>query len=289
MKAFTVLSLFAAAVTQAAFTDTANGVTYTVTHLDADGSELPVEPGPVIDVSNRMAQRESRRKARAAEAEIEKRSQTFTNWCGAANQSPNGGTWNRISGSWTVPEITLRQGQSASDQPSLVQWIGIDGDGCDKGGLIQGGSGSQIDSTGKQVNYAWFEFVPAPLQTFSMTVNAGDQMSGLVTSDGEYSGNVTITNETTGQSMNYYFSKGGAGLCGASAEWILEDLTGLPSGNLQPFANFPDNHFSNCQAATTGGQWSGPGNNEVNIAQNGQTLCTGAISGNSVYVHSTAA
>lgn len=120
-----------------------------------------------------------------------------------------------------------------------------------------------------------------------MNVNTGDQMSGLVTADGTRSGNVTINNVSTGQSINFYFSKGGADLCGASAEWILEDLTSLPSGNLEPFANFPDNYFSDCSASTTGGDTAGPGTNNVNIAQNGQSLCTGSIDGSNVYVHST--
>ncbi|TQV93527.1 acid proteinase A [Cordyceps javanica] len=278
------LALFSAAAVRAAFTETVNGVTYTVTHLDADGSELPVEFGPSIDATSRVAQREERRRARA---DYEKRTQTFSNWCGAANLDPPGGAWNRVSGAWTVPEISLRSGQSSDEQPSLVQWIGIDGDGCQQGGLIQGGSGSQIDSNGAQENYAWFEFVPAPLRTFSMNVNTGDQMSGLVTADSSRSGNVTITNDSTGQSMHFYFSDGGAGLCGTSAEWILEDLTSLPSGNLEPFADFPDTYFTDCEASTTGGQSAGPGTNNVNIAQNGRTLCTGQISGSNVYVHST--
>lgn len=139
MKAVTVLSLFAL-TSSAAFTETVNGVTYTVTHLDADGSELPVEFGPVVNVTSRVAQREARRKAR----ENEKRTQTFSNWCGAANLSPPGGAWNEVQGAWTVPQISLRPGQSDYDQPSLVQWVGIDGDGCQSGGLIQGGSGSQV-------------------------------------------------------------------------------------------------------------------------------------------------
>lgn len=135
MKAVAVVALFSAAV-QAAFTETVNGVTYTVTHLDADGSELPVEFGPEIDGTSRAAARAQRQK--------EKRTQTFGNWCGAANLSPPGGAFNYVSGAWTVPRIGLRPGQRASDNPSVVQWIGIDGDGCSKGGLIQGGSGSQV-------------------------------------------------------------------------------------------------------------------------------------------------
>ncbi|OAA43428.1 Concanavalin A-like lectin/glucanase [Beauveria brongniartii RCEF 3172] len=282
-----VALLSAAAAVQAAFTETLNGVTYTVTHLAADGSELPVEFGPAIDATSRGAQREQRRRARAADHE--KRTQTFSNWCGAANLEPpgNDGSWSRVSGAWTVPEISLRANQSDDDQPSLVQWIGIDGDGCQSGGLIQGGSGSQIDSNGQQENYAWFEFVPAPLRTFTMNVGAGDQMSGLVTADSPRSGNVTINNVSTGQSIHFYFSDGGADLCGSSAEWILEDLTSLPSRNLEPFADFPDTHFTDCQASTSDGQAAGPGTNNVNLAQNGRTLCTGQIAGTSVFVHST--
>lgn len=143
MKAVAAIALLSVAAVQAAFTETVNGVTYTVTHLDADGSELPVEFGPTIDATSRVAQREQRRKARAA-GDKEKRTQTFSNWCGAANLNPPGGVWNEVSGGWTVPEISLRSGQSANNQPSLVQWIGIDGDGCQSGGLIQGGSGSQV-------------------------------------------------------------------------------------------------------------------------------------------------
>lgn len=147
----------------------------------------------------------------------------------------------------------------------------------------------QINNAGQQTNYAWFEFVPAPLRTFSMAVSTGDQMSGVVTAGNDgVSGNVTITNDSTGQSMNYYFQRGGAGLCGSSAEWILEDLTLLgPTNHLAPFADFADNHFTGCQASTTGGGSAGPGSNNINIEQQGQRLCTGSISGSSVYVHSS--
>lgn len=315
MKAFaaTLALLACAAVGNASYTNTVNGVTYTVTHLDADGSELPVEFGPAINVTSRVANREARRQQKLAQGnDKQKRTQTFNNWCGAANLNPPGGYWNEVQGYWTVPRISLRQGQSDSDQPGIVQWVGIDGDGCQSGGLIQGGSGSyvsffnntavpvscvaikaltarmkmQLDNNGNQENYAWFEFVPAALQTFRMNVNTGDVMYGYVTADSDYSGNVTVTNITTGQSMNFYFKNGGAALCGTSAEWILEDLTSLPSGNLYAFADFPNNYFSECSASTTGGQTAGPGYNNVNLEQNGYTLCQASISGSNVYVSS---
>lgn len=136
MKAVVALSLLSAV--QAAFTETVNGVTYTVTHLDADGSELPVEFGPDLSSISREPQRATRRSGKSV-----KRDQTFNNWCGASNIDPPGGAFNEVEGSWTVPNISLRQGQTDYDQPSLVQWVGIDGDGCNSG-LIQGGSGSQV-------------------------------------------------------------------------------------------------------------------------------------------------
>ncbi|KAJ3473911.1 hypothetical protein NLG97_g10074 [Lecanicillium saksenae] len=135
MKAVAALTLLSA-VAQASLTETVNGVTYTVTYRDADGSELPVLPGPKIDGEARRAAREQRR--------IQKRSQTEDNWCGYANRSPPNGTFNLVTGSWTVPTVSLRKGQTNADTPSIVQWVGIDGDGCTKGGLIQGGSGSKV-------------------------------------------------------------------------------------------------------------------------------------------------
>lgn len=120
-----------------------------------------------------------------------------------------------------------------------------------------------------------------------MNVRTGDEIYGLVTATSAKSGNVTVTNKSTGQSMNYYFSNGPGSLCGQSAEWILEDLTGLPSGNLDPFANFEDNYFSGCSATTTSGQRTGPGSNHnVNLGQNGRILCEGRVSGGNVYIHS---
>lgn len=125
----TVSALLFAGLAQAALQVTSNGVTYIVTHTK-NGVELPVVPGPKLDFSSRSRQR------------IGKRA-TSTNWCGVANTNSPGGNWTNIVGAWTVPQISLRQGQSAGDQPSIAQWVGIDGDGCGTG-LIQGGTLSQV-------------------------------------------------------------------------------------------------------------------------------------------------
>lgn len=137
MKTIAALVILAS-VAHTAITETSNGVTYTVTYTDRDGRELPVVRGPKIDASSRRSQRTPRRDGKTL-----KRDQTFSNWCGASNIDSPGGSWNSVSGTWTVPQISLRQGQSSNSDPSLVQWVGIDGDGCNTG-LIQGGSGSQV-------------------------------------------------------------------------------------------------------------------------------------------------
>lgn len=129
MKAFSVLLLAGAGLAQAALEVTSNGVTYTVTYTKY-GVELPVVPGPKFDFGSRGRLSGKKR-------------QTSNNWCGVANTNSPGGNWTNIVGAWSVPQISLRQGQSASDQPSIAQWVGIDGDGCGTG-LIQGGSLSQV-------------------------------------------------------------------------------------------------------------------------------------------------
>ncbi|KAJ3499280.1 hypothetical protein NLG97_g445 [Lecanicillium saksenae] len=228
MKFLFALTLLGTA--QAVLTETKNGVTYTVTYTK-NGIKLPVVPGPKFSFSSRDRKSAGSRRL----SKTLKRDQTSNNWCGVANTNAPGGTWSSVSGGWSVPQISLRSGQSPYDQPSIAQWVGIDGDGCGTG-LIQGGTLSQLNSDGSQTNAAWFEFVPNPLSTF--------QMNGK-----------TVTNESNGESMNMEITDGPGTLCGYSAEWIFEDLTG--GNGLEPFAEFPSNEFSNCQAETTTGQSGG--------------------------------
>ncbi|OAA72259.1 Concanavalin A-like lectin/glucanase [Cordyceps fumosorosea ARSEF 2679] len=298
--ALTVALLSAAA--QAAFTETVNGVTYTVKHFDADGSELPVEFGAAIDAAARAARRRKAFQAGRGSSSLKQRSQTFDNWCGAANlQPPGGGDWNSVSGKWTVPNISLRPGQSVSDPPSLIQSIGIGGDGClpdgstqgggsngcQSGGIIGGGTGSQIGRDGKQENFAYVEFWPEAMRAVKMHVNAGDEMFGRVTTDSAIAGNVTIINITTGQCMYAVFTDAQAALSGSSVQWTVSAIGSISSNKREPFADFADNNFSECQATTDGGQSAGPGTNNINLMQNGRTLCTGRIEGSNVYLHSS--
>ena len=133
MKFFSTLLLAGAA--QASVSYTSNGVTYTITKTK-DGVEVPGKEGPTLDMTSKAPiKTESKEKIKAG--------QESSNWCGMVDTSAPSGTWTNIYGFWTVPQISLRSGQSDSDEPSIAQWVGIDGDGCGSG-LIQGGTVSQV-------------------------------------------------------------------------------------------------------------------------------------------------
>jgi hypothetical protein len=64
------------------------------------------------------------------------------NWCGAV-QSKSPGTFTDVFGQWYVPKLSLRSGQTDSDEPYLYQWVGLDGWACQTG-LLQTGTGSMV-------------------------------------------------------------------------------------------------------------------------------------------------
>lgn len=87
--------------------------------------------------------------------------------------------------------------------------------------------------------------------------------------------------------MTMNISDGPGTLCGYSAEWIFEDLTG--GNGLEPFAEFPSNEFTGCVAYTSTGQSGGPGDGTpIDLAANGQTECAGSGQGSTVQIQSTA-
>ncbi len=107
------------------------------------------------------------------------------NWFGY-NQGAleqGGKLFNSITGQWTVPTATQHtsgQSEASSD------WIGIGG-GCVDAGctvtdstLIQTGTEQDVSSSGQASYSAWWEIVPAPSLTISMTVRPGDRMYASV-------------------------------------------------------------------------------------------------------------
>lgn len=142
MKNFAATVLLAAGLAQAAPRAAVQGLDYTVKLTRSNGEELPVK---VRELEPEMAAALGRRQSKM---KMEGRDvSTTTNWCGAAVYNPNDDPtteFTQVVGTWTVPAISLRDGQTIDNQPSIAQWIGIDGGGPCSSGLLQGGTASQV-------------------------------------------------------------------------------------------------------------------------------------------------
>lgn len=213
-----------------------SGTKISITMTDKDGAELPVELGPALNWTTQL-----RQPATTSSSGRKNRRGTISdsaNWCGLINQDPPSGQWSNVIGQWVVPEIALRSGQTDADEPSIAEWVGIDGTGtCSTGGLIQAGTLSYINDDGVQETYAWWEYLPEALQSVSMTVSTGDSIITYVQMNSTTSGTCIVENLTTGDSVTIYITDATTEICGASAEWIIEDVE---SGGLVPFATLAD-------------------------------------------------
>ncbi|KAJ6518401.1 concanavalin A-like lectin/glucanase domain-containing protein [Mycena vulgaris] len=212
------------------------------------------------------ARRRNRLNGRASAATV-----TSSNWCGAAL---TGSGFTSVVGTWTVPTITLRSGQSAASDPSISQWVGIDG--FSNSALIQGGTLSQLVG-GRQENIAWTEMLPAALRQVSLTVNTGDSITTNVTMTSATSGTVTIR---TPRASIVGTVSGGTRVSGTSAEWILEDF--LSGGSLIAFAAFPTSSFTG-SAVRSGTSVTPSGATLIDLVQNSE-LCSATLSGTTVSV-----
>lgn len=114
-----------------------NGVDYTI-KMTQYGSELPIELGARPNLTTRGSM-----KIDSADKTRRNNVQSTSNWCGMSNVNPPSGYWTNVESAWNVPQISLRSSQNNADQPSIAQWVGIDGDGCGTG-LIQGGTVSEV-------------------------------------------------------------------------------------------------------------------------------------------------
>ncbi|KAJ7149963.1 putative aspergillopepsin-2 precursor [Mycena filopes] len=266
MKVAAVFAILAASMASAE-------VTWTFQKFEND-VPVPFTAGPSTRFQSQAmakvgeARKRNRLNGRAAGATV-----TSSNWCGAAL---TGSGFTSVVGTWTVPAISLRSGQSSSSDPALAQWVGIDG--FSNSALIQGGTLSQLVG-GRQENVAWTEMLPAALREVSLTVNTGDQITTNVTMTSATSGSVTIRNVSRGTSIVGTVS-GGTRLSAASAEWILEDFE---SGNsLVPFAAFPTSSFTGT-AVRSGVSTSPAGSTLIDIVQNSE-LCSATLSGTTISV-----
>jgi Peptidase A4 family len=148
------------------------------------------------------------------------------NWFGynQGTVEQGGKLFNSISGYWTVPTATQH---TAGQAEASSDWIGIGG-GCVDAGctvtdntLIQTGTEQDVSASGAASYSAWWEIIPAPSLTISMTVSPGDRMYASIAEVVPDSNVWTITlkdvtrNESFSQTVPYASTH-------LSAEWIEE-------------------------------------------------------------------
>jgi len=265
MKVSAILALFAATLVSAE-------VTWTFQRFENE-VEVPFEEGPITHFQSQAMIKvgEARKRSRiqrATEATV-----TSSNWCGAA---VTGTGFTSVSGTWTIPTISRRSGQSTSSEPAISQWVGIDG--FNNAALIQGGTLSQLVGSGQQ-NVAWTEMLPAASRNTALAVGTGDSITTSVNMTSATSGTVTIRNNSRGTSIVGTVS-GGTRVTGTSAEWILEDFE--EGSSLVPFAAFPTSTFTGT-AIRAGGAVTPSGATLIDIVQNSE-LCSATLSGSTVSV-----
>jgi Peptidase A4 family len=161
--------------------------------------------------------------------------------------------FNSITGDWTVP--TASQHTKGQDEYSS-DWIGIGG-GCVDANCMVGDNtliqtGTEQDFSSGRASYsAWWEIIPSPSVSISMTVGAGDHMHASIAETVPNSNVWVITlqdvtrNETFTQTVPYSSTH-------ATAEWIEE--TPLILGTNAGFAALPNLTSPAFDLATVNGQ-----------------------------------
>jgi Peptidase A4 family len=183
-----------------------------------------------------------------------KNASTSTNWSGYAKT----GTFTAATGTWTVPTV------SGSGSHYSSQWVGIDG--FNNSNLIQ--TGTEADVVGGRASYAaWWEILPAAETRISLTVHAGDSITGSVSKTSGTTWKITLTDNTSGASFTTSKTYRGSG---TSAEWI-EEATQV-NGNIGTPPQFSTFSFSGLTA-----NGASPGlvsSQEILLVQNGVTYST---------------
>ena len=157
---------------------------------------------------------------------------TSTNWSGYA---VTGSRFTSVSSSWTEPTATC----SGTAYSSF--WVGLDGDTSNT--VEQTGTDADCSGSTPQY-YAWYEMYPKFPVNLKGTVRPGDHLSASVTTNGNGSFTLTISDSTQGWTNTTTQRLKRATL--ASAEVIAEAPSS--SGGVLPLANFGTVSFSGAKA-----------------------------------------
>jgi Peptidase A4 family len=171
-----------------------------------------------------------------------------TNWAGYAIHR-NGVSFHTISASWTQPNATC-----VSGHPSYsATWVGLGGYSPTSDALEQIGTEVDCGASGRVLESAWYELVPAPSKTIRFTVAPGDAMHASVTVTGHQ-----VVVELDNLTRHHTFRKTLTApvIDVSSAEWIVEapsECIGQGACQALPLADFGSVSFDSATAVTTAG------------------------------------
>jgi hypothetical protein len=205
--------------------------------------------------------------------------ETYDNWSGGVVYAPSGQSFKWVQGDWVVPNVYA---PTQNQWYYCANWIGLDGDGS--GDVCQAGMICSVYQSGSSITrniYPWHEWYPSSwVEITNLAISPGDMVSMLICTPqgaGSTTASVYFSNTTSGLSTSYAITAPGTTkLAGNSAEWIVE--TPIVNGVLTQMPDYGEVFFSTCEAYLTNGTVvnGGTGNN-INLAQGGKTISTGAL------------
>jgi hypothetical protein len=131
-------------------------------------------------------------------------------------------TYSSISGDWVVPTATQH---TAGQAENSATWIGIGGGCLDTSctatdeTLIQAGTEQDVAANGTASYSAWWELVPVPSVSASITVSPGDHIHCAISSIVPGVWDITLQDVTNGQSFSETLPYPSTE---TTAEWIEE-------------------------------------------------------------------
>ena len=163
------------------------------------------------------------------------------NWAGYV---ATGSGYTSVSGSWQIPSVT------GPVNSADAAWIGIGG--VSSADLIQAGTQTLVDSSGNAAYQAFYEILPNDSVTVNLPVRAGDVLYSSITQISTNQWQITLRNNTTGQSyqttVQYASSEN-------SVEWI-EEMPSTSSGNYIPLDSFGSVSFTGDTVTQNGTTYS---------------------------------
>jgi hypothetical protein len=177
---------------------------------------------------------------------------TSSNWSGYAVHR-SGVSFRHVTGTWTVPSADC-----ASASPGYsAAWVGLGGYAVTSPALEQIGTETDCTAQGRVKADAWFELVPSPSHSLSLTVHPGDLVTASVTVAGD---RVTVTLNDRTRKRTATKTSTDHTLDVSSAEWIVEapsECVSTTACATLPLADFGTVGFGGASAQDAHGQ-TGP-------------------------------